>query len=263
MYQLLFYLEKLLLITIQEIHYKITTKFGINMSVRISLLKKCFGNKIAVDIPDFTISDGELIGIVGNNGAGKTTLFRLILDLIETNEGHIYINDENSAESENWKTFTGAFIDDSFLIDFLTPEEYFEFIAKVNGINQTTLQRRLERFSSFMANEILGQSKLIRDFSAGNKQKIGIISSFINMPQLLILDEPFNYLDPSSQNILMDILTNYNREIGATILVSSHNLQHTINISSRIALMESGKIIKDLKNTDGNMCEELEEYFRT
>ena len=112
-----------------------------------------------------------------------------------------------------------------------------------------------------MNGEILGQKKLIRDFSAGNKQKIGIISALIAQPKLLILDEPFNFLDPSSQNFLKRLLLNYHQTTGATILVSSHNLQHTVEISNRVALMESGSIIKDLPNIHGQAEKELEDYF--
>lgn len=231
------------------------------MNISINNLKKSFGDRTVVDIEQFNINKGEILGLVGNNGAGKTTLFRLILDLLKAESGMVTIGDINPAEDENWKTTTGAFIDDSFLIDFLTPEEYFAFIAKVNDITQETLQERLDGLLPLMADEILGQKKLIRDYSAGNKQKIGIISALINNPSLLILDEPFNFLDPSSQNILKKVLVEYNKQTGATILVSSHNLQHTIEISSRIALLEQGKIIKDLSNEAGCAEQELEAYF--
>ena len=231
------------------------------MNISINNLKKSFGDRTVVDIEQFNINKGEILGLVGNNGAGKTTLFRLILDLLKADSGMVTIGDINPAEDENWKTTTGAFIDDSFLIDFLTPEEYFAFIAKVNDITQETLQERLDGLLPLMADEILGQKKLIRDYSAGNKQKIGIISALINNPSLLILDEPFNFLDPSSQNILKKVLVEYNKQTGATILVSSHNLQHTIEISSRIALLEQGKIKKDLSNEGGCAEQELEAYF--
>ena len=231
------------------------------MNISINNLKKSFGDRTVVDIEQFNINKGEILGLVGNNGAGKTTLFRLILDLLKADSGMVTIGDINPAEDENWKTTTGAFIDDSFLIDFLTPEEYFAFIAKVNDITQETLQERLDGLLPLMADEILGQKKLIRDYSAGNKQKIGIISALINNPSLLILDEPFNFLDPSSQNMLKKMIINYNKETGATILISSHNLTHTIDISNRIVVMEHGKIVKDLDNTDIKAKIELEEYF--
>jgi ABC-2 type transport system ATP-binding protein len=229
--------------------------------IQIEHLKKCFGEKIAVNIDSFEINDGEILGLVGNNGAGKTTLFRLMLDLLKRDEGVVSINGVNPADSEEWKSFTGAYIDEGFLIDFLTPEEYFEFVGKVNGMSKDETAQRMHDFDTFMEGEILGQKKLIRDYSAGNKQKIGIIGALFNRPSVVILDEPFNFLDPSSQNILKKMLTSYNEQTGATILVSSHNLQHTIDISSRIVLMEHGILLKDLANAEGHARKELEEYF--
>ena len=256
------------------------------MNIQIDNLKKAFGEKIAVDIPNFVIHDGDILGLVGNNGAGKTTLFRLLLDLLRVDEGRVLLtfghtdpHQEPASEtpvdgtpaaeaftvdpsqSEEWKQYTGAYIDEGFLIDFLTPEEYFEFIAKVNHVDKERLSTFLASLSKFMNGEILGQKKLIRDFSAGNKQKIGIISALIAQPKLLILDEPFNFLDPSSQNFLKRLLLNYHQTTGATILVSSHNLQHTVEISNRVALMEKGSIIKDLPNIHGQAEKELEDYF--
>ena len=244
------------------------------MKIRIDNLRKDFGQKTAVDISGFDISDGEITGLVGNNGAGKTTLFRLMLDLLKADTGSITLTTEcrpgsgeapksiNPAQSEEWKKYTGAYIDTSFLIDFLTPEEYFEFIGQITGMSKEKETARLADFGQLMDGEILGQQKYIRNFSAGNKQKIGIIAALFSRPQLVILDEPFNFLDPSSQNVLKKTLTDYNRETHATILISSHNLQHTIEVSSRIALLEHGKIISDLDNTGQCAEAQLEEYFK-
>ena len=102
--------------------------------ITISNLKKCFGEKVAVNVKDYTISQGTMLGLVGNNGAGKTTLFRLILDLLKADEGEVHIDHINVSKSEEWKQRTGAFIDDSFLIDYLTPEEYFYFLGRVYGL---------------------------------------------------------------------------------------------------------------------------------
>lgn len=229
--------------------------------IRLDNLQKSFGEKVAVHIPEFTINDGDILGLVGNNGAGKTTLFRLMLDLMKADEGTVSINGINPAESEEWKKTTGSYIDEGFLIDFLTPEEYFEFLGKVNNMTKDAVESREKDFEQFMAGEIMNQKKLIRDFSAGNKQKIGIISALFNCPRLVILDEPFNFLDPSSQNILKKLLLTYARENEATVLISSHNLQHTIEISTRIALLEHGIILKDLQNEHGSAEKELEDYF--
>lgn len=231
--------------------------------ITISNLKKAFGNTVACDIEQFTINDGEILGLVGNNGAGKTTLFRMLLDLLKPDEGEVALDGINPAQSEEWKAATGSYIDEGFLIDFLTPEEYFAFIGKITDKTQEEVNERLKDFEKFAAGEIFGQKKLIRNLSAGNKQKVGIISALFNNPKLVILDEPFNFLDPSSQNTLKHVLTEYNKRTGATILVSSHNLAHTIDISTRIALLEKGHIVRDMVNADGSARAELENYFET
>ena len=227
----------------------------------INNLTKRFGTKVAVNIADYTISQGTMLGLVGNNGAGKTTLFRLILDLLQADEGTVHIDDINVAKSEEWKQHTGAFIDDSFLIDYLTPEEYFYFLGRAYGLKKEEVDARLAPFTRFMNGEVLGQKKLIRDFSRGNKQKIGIIGAMLHRPSLLILDEPFNFLDPSSQSVIKHLLAEYNKESGATILVSSHNLNHTTDVCPRIALLENGIIIRDIDNSAHTAEQELESYF--
>ena len=245
--------------------------------ITISNLKKTFGETIACDIPSLTINDGDILGLVGNNGAGKTTLFRMILDLLKPDEGQVaitYPSDSrfskskeadtvNPAESEKWKEWTGAYIDEGFLIDFLTPEEYFAFIGKITDMPQEKVDERLKDFERLANGEIFGQKKLIRNLSAGNKQKVGIMSALFNKPKLVILDEPFNFLDPSSQKILKHELTTYQEQTGATLLISSHNLQHTVDISTRITLLEKGRIIKDLSNEHGAARTELENYFES
>ena len=229
--------------------------------ITISNLKKQFGETIACDIPELTINDGDILGLVGNNGAGKTTLFRMLLDLLKPDEGEVALDGVNPALSENWKATTGAYIDEGFLIDFLTPEEYFAFIGKITDMTQEEVDERLKDFERLAGGEVFGQKKLIRNLSAGNKQKVGIISALFNRPKLVILDEPFNFLDPSSQNILKHELTAYAQQTGATILVSSHNLLHTIEISTRIALMEKGHIIRDITSVDESSKKDLENYF--
>ncbi len=230
-------------------------------TIKINNLQKDFGEKRAVDIDNYVINNGDILGLVGNNGAGKTTFFRLILDLLQASNGAAFINDIDSSKSEEWKNITGAFIDEGFLIDYLTPEEYFYFIGKMYGLKKEEVDERLTTFERFMNGEVIGQKKFIRNFSAGNKQKIGIISAMIHNPELLILDEPFNFLDPSSQSIIKHILKDYSQQTGATILISSHNLNHTTDICPRIALLEDGKIIRDIDNVDNSAEKELEAYF--
>lgn len=202
-----------------------------------------------------------MVGLVGNNGAGKTTLFRLMLDLLKADTGEIIINDIHVSQSEDWKSFTGAFIDDGFPISYLTPEEYFYFIGKMYGLKKEEVDERLIPFERFMNGEVLGQKKFIRNFSAGNKQKIGIVSAMLHYPKLIILDEPFNFLDPSSQSVIKHLLKKYNEEHNATVIISSHNLNHTVDVCPRIAVLEHGVIIRDLVNENNSAEKELEDYF--
>ena len=227
----------------------------------IDKLKKNFGEKIAVDIEHYEINQGDMLGLVGNNGAGKTTLFRIMLDLLKADDGKVIINDIDVSQSEDWKSITGAFIDDGFLIDYLTPEEYFYFIGKMYGLKKEEVDERLIPFERFMSGEVIGHKKLIRNYSAGNKQKIGIISAMLHYPQLLILDEPFNFLDPSSQSIIKHLLKKYNEEHQATVIISSHNLNHTVDVCPRIVLLEHGVIIRDIINEDNSAEKEREDYF--
>ena len=229
--------------------------------IKIENLKKQFGDTCACDIPAFTVNDGDILGLVGNNGAGKTTLFRLILDLLQPDSGSVHIGAVNPAESEEWKEHVGAYVDESFLIDFLTPEDYFSFLGKISGISQAEVNERLTGFERFAGGEVFGQKKLIRNLSAGNKMKVGIISALLRRPEVVILDEPFNFLDPTSQVVLKHLLTDYAAQTGGIILISSHNLQHTVDISTRIALLERGVIIRDLPNEQGSANDELQQYF--
>lgn len=244
------------------------------MKITIENLKKTFGEKVAVDIEHYEINDGEMLGLVGNNGAGKSTLFRLMLDLVKADAGRVLMlpsaNEQSQglnhtavdvSSTEDWKDWTGAFIDESFLIDYLTPDEYFQFIGRISNRTQEEVDLFLADFEHFMAGEVKGQKKLIRNLSAGNKQKVGIVAAMLLQPKVLILDEPFNFLDPSSQSAIKHLLQDYNRKTGATILISSHNLQHTVDICPRIALLENGVIIRDIPNDTGQAATELENYF--
>lgn len=232
------------------------------MDITIDQLKKVYGTKVALDIDHYTIRHGEIIGLVGNNGAGKTTLFRLMLDLLKADNGFVRIGETEVSSSEAWKEKTGAYLDESFLIDYLTPEEYFYFVGRMCNLNRQISGQTSGSLRTFHEpGEILGQKKLIRNLSAGNQAKNGILAALLNQPELIILDEPFNFLDPSSQSALKQLLVAYNQSTGATILVSSHNLNHTTDISTRIALLEHGKLIRDLDNSDGSAGNELETYF--
>lgn len=229
--------------------------------IQINNLVKTFNKNIAVNISSLTINKSEIVGLIGNNGAGKTTTFRLMLDLLQADTGNVCMNGVDVSKNETWKLYTGSFIDSNFLIDFFTPDEYFTFTGKVYGLNTEEIKERLVRFEKFMNGEILNQKKYIRHFSSGNRQKIGIIAAMMIHPDVLILDEPFNFLDPSSQIEMKHLLQWLNTQFGTTILISSHNLNYVHDVSSRILLLEKGVIIKDVINKSAENIADVYQYF--
>lgn len=227
--------------------------------IRIENLSKTYDGAKVLDIETLTISAGEHFGLVGNNGAGKTTLFSLLLDLIQPTSGQVTNAGIEVSESENWKSHTAAFIDEHFLIDYLTPEEYFRFIGRLRKVEPKQIEKELEGFLSFFNDEVLNQNKYIRDMSKGNQKKIGIAATFIGSPSLIVLDEPFANLDPSSQIRLKQVLSSQaNAE--KTLLISSHDLNHVTEVCERIVLLEKGQIKKDIPKTPQTL-RELELYF--
>lgn len=228
--------------------------------IKVNELQKTYNGVRVLNIPELTIPVGESFGLVGNNGAGKTTFFRLILDLIEATQGEVRIEDQKVMRNDAWKSITGSFLDEGFLIEFLTTEEYFNFVGKLHNKSEGDITAFLDSMKDFFNNEILGSKKLIREFSKGNQKKIGIAAALIGDPKILILDEPFTALDPSSQIRLKRFLTDLQTRFNMTMLISSHDLNHVTEVCNRIVVLEKGFIVKDLQ-TNVDTLTELEAYF--
>ena len=228
--------------------------------IKTNSLTKIYGDKTALSIDQLEIPTGQSFGLVGNNGAGKTTFFSLLLDLIKASSGEIISNKIAVAISEEWKNFTSAFIDDSFLIGYLTPEEYFYFVGGLRGIDQKEVDFFLEAYADFFNDEILNQKKYLRNFSKGNQKKVGLVSAFIGKPKVVILDEPFANLDPTTQIKLKQLIHKKSEDKELTLLISSHDLNHLTEVCNRIVLLEKGSVIMD-KETTAKTLQELEDYF--
>lgn len=228
--------------------------------ITIENLSKTYGSQTVLNIVSLEIPKGQSFGLVGNNGAGKTTLFSLLLDLIQPSTGYIKNNDVQVDKSEDWKPFTSAFIDESFLIGYLTPEEYFYFIGELRGRNRADVDSLLANFTDFFHGEILGQKKYLRDLSKGNQKKVGIVASFIGNPEVVILDEPFANLDPTTQIRLKSIIKDLAAKEDVTVLVSSHDLMHVTEVCERIVVLNKGELVKDIK-TSTETLKELETFF--
>ena len=228
--------------------------------IKINNLQKSYKKQSVLNIPEIEIPEGQSFGLVGNNGAGKTTLLRIMLDLIRASEGEVLIEGEAVNSSEDWKSFTGSFIDEKFLINYLTPEEYFQFISKIRGVSAGDLGMHLKLFEPLFNDELFGKKKYIRDLSKGNKKKLGVAAALLGDPKLVILDEPFENLDPTSQIRLKKIIQQFQAEKSVTFLISSHDLNHVTEICERIVLLDKGEIVKDIAVTDQTL-QELTDYF--
>ena len=228
--------------------------------ITINTVSKKYGKAEVLNLESLEIPTGQSFGLVGNNGAGKTTLFNILLDLIRPTTGSVINNDISVHKSESWKTFTGSFIDESFLISYLTPEEYFQFIGDLRGMNKADVKVFLTQFGEFFNDEVLGKKKYLRDLSKGNQKKAGIIAAMMGSPKVVILDEPFANLDPTTQIRLKKILKTLTDNKAVTVLVSSHDLSHVTEVCERIVVLDKGHLVKDIE-TSQETLKELESYF--
>jgi ABC-2 type transport system ATP-binding protein len=229
--------------------------------IKIQNLVKAYNKEVVLNIPELTIERGQIFGLVGNNGAGKTTLFNLVLDLIVASKGQIFNKDIPVRDSEDWKEHTGAFIDETFLIGYLTAEEYFNFLAGLRRMNKADLNTFLEGYHDFFNGEILGKKKFIRDFSKGNQKKVGIIAALMGNPEVVVLDEPFASLDPGSQYKLRKIIKDFAALHGTTFLISDHMLENIADVSTRLVILEKGQIVRDVPKTETTL-QEVEAFFK-
>ena len=223
-------------------------------------LTKEYGGEKVLNLSELEITKGELFGLIGNNGAGKTTFFSLLLDLIEATSGTVEINNIMVHQSEAWKPFISAFIDESYLIGYLTVEEYFYFLGSLRGKTQVEVDSWIKAYEPFFNGEILNQKKYLRDFSKGNQKKAGIVGALIGQPEVIVLDEPFANLDPTTQIRLKSLIKEEAMNNGTTFLISSHDLTHVTEVCDRIVLLDRGTVLKDIKKTSSTL-KELEQYF--
>jgi ABC-2 type transport system ATP-binding protein len=228
--------------------------------IRVENLSKKYAGQLVLDVPELQIPAGQRFGFVGNNGAGKTTLFSLILDLIEASSGIVFSKEIDVQKSEAWKPYTAAFIDESYLIGYLTVEEYYAFLANLRGVTKEEIESWTQGFESFFNGEVLNQKKYLRNFSKGNQKKAGIVGTLIGKPDLVVLDEPFSNLDPTTQIRLKNLIRKEAEKNGTTFLISSHDLTHVTEVCDRIVLLEKGVIVKDIETTPETL-KELESYF--
>jgi ABC-2 type transport system ATP-binding protein len=182
------------------------------------------------------------------------------LDLIRPTTGGVTSNNIVVSKSEAWKNFTGSFIDESFLIGYLTAEEYFQFVGDLRGMNVAEVTAFIGEFEDFFNDEIIGKKKYLRDLSKGNQKKAGIVAALMGNPEVVILDEPFANLDPTTQIRLKQVIKNLTANSNITVLISSHDLTHVTEVCERIVVLDKGIVVKDI-STSAATLKELELYF--
>ena len=231
------------------------------MNVKVFHLVKRYGQHFALHVSELRIATGEALGLVGNNGAGKTTFLRLTLDLVRPDDGHVLVDGQNVAKETAWKAHVGSYLDESFLLDFLTPDEYFHFVGGVYEMSAAQIEAALARYRTFLPEQAFSRIQpYIRDLSTGNKKKVGLVAAMFTEPHLLVLDEPFANLDPGSQIRLKTLLQRLRQEHGTTMLISSHDLGHVTDFCERITLLDDGQIARDMTTSDATL-RELKHYF--
>ena len=222
-------------------------------------LVKRYGPHTALAVDHLEVAPGECVGLVGNNGAGKTTLLRLALDLIRPSEGAVALDGEAVEGRSGWKARVGAFLDPEFLIDYLRPDEFFRLVGGAYGLSADEADRRAATYADFLG-PAARDGSLLRELSTGNANKVGIVGAFLPHPGLVVLDEPFANLDPGARIQLEALLARERHERGATVLVSSHDLDHVVDVCSRVLVLADGRIVRDTPSTSATLGE-LRAFF--
>ncbi len=236
-----------------------------NKIISINGLKKYFGEVKAVNGLSFDVNPGEIFGLLGPNGAGKTTTIKLILGLLEPNEGEIKVFGLNPEQHEvEIKRRIGYVSEEPLIFKSLTPKELFNFIASIRELDEERSTKLVKEYlESLEATEYYDQ--LIATLSHGNKQKIQIIAAILHDPDLLILDEPIAGLDAKSVRVFKSILELHIQR-GGSVLFSTHIMEIAQDLCNRIGIINKGKIvgigtIDELRQQADKVGASLEDVF--
>ncbi len=229
-----------------------------------NLTKRYPGGITALDDISFNIDKGEICGYIGTNGAGKSTTVKILIGVLDFDNGDVFVNDINvKTNSFEVKKIVGYVPETANLFNALSAKEYLEFVGTIRDLDAAVLQRRIENFAGmFEFTDLLGES--VGNLSKGNKQKVLITSALLHNPEVIFFDEPLNGLDANSIFIFQDLVT-YLVSKHKTIFYCSHLLNTIEKVSSKIILLDKGKIVLDMKTEDLQNSEnytDLENLFR-
>lgn len=225
-----------------------------NNVLEISNISKKYKNQHALANVSLTIKEGDIYGLIGRNGAGKTTLLKIITSLIQQTSGSIQLlGSTNENEYIKNLTRTGSVIETPVAYDQLTAQQNLAYYCKLRGIVN---KKEIDDILHFVNLADTGKKKY-KDFSLGMKQKMGIAIALLNKPDLLILDEPINGLDPIAIIEFRDLLLKLNQEQNITIIISSHILSELFHVANRFGILHDGHMLKELTKAEFNsICDD-------
>ncbi len=234
-----------------------------SLSIIANNLTKEFGTSKALDNINLEIKSGQVFGILGPNGSGKTTFLKIIAGVLESTSGSVFINELNTSKDRDLvKKIVGYVPETPTLYESLTPREFLNFVASVRGINENKFKERAENFcNAFGLKDNLDEP--IGSLSFGTKQKVAVIGAMLHDPEVLVLDEAMNGLDPKSSKILKTLLKDFAAR-GRCVIFSTHIMEVAEDLCDRLAILYKGKIItegtlQDLKS--GSKEQNLEDIF--
>ncbi len=234
-------------------------------ALEVNAVTKSFGQTRALAGVNFTVEQGEILGLLGPNGSGKSTLMKIMVGIMKPDSGSIKIQGKDVAKDPTGiKQIVGFVPESPRLYEFLSGVEYLDFVADVHSLDSKTKEERVTDF--LKALDLEGkENELIHGYSQGMKQKLAIIAGLLHRPQVLVMDEPLNSLDPRTARIVKDLVHKL-RDDGVPTIFSTHILEIADAICDRVVIMDNGRVVEEgstseLKEKAGSTGSTLEEVF--
>jgi ABC-2 type transport system ATP-binding protein len=214
--------------------------------LKVSKITKSYGDLKAVDNLSFEVQDGEIFGLLGVNGAGKTTTFRIVMGLLDADSGSVTLDGKPIDYSVTDRI--GFLTEERSLLLKMNVYDQVIYYGILKGMDEATIEKELDKWLKRFEIEKYKYRK-IKELSKGNQQKVQFITSIINKPKLLILDEPFSGLDPINAAMFMEVIREFQRE-GSIIIFSSHRMEQVEVFCQKLAILVKGRAVIEGKLTD-------------
>lgn len=206
--------------------------------IEINSLKKTYNGKVAINVQNIHIKKGEIYGFLGPNGAGKSTMMKILLSLVKPDDSHVTIFGQQLGTQTDYLNKIGSLIEEPSYYPNLTGYENLQLMQKILGFPAINIERTLKRVGLFEAKD-----KLLKQYSLGMKQRLGLALALVKDPEVLILDEPTNGLDPSGVHEIRELIKQLSKEHNVTILLSSHILSEIEQTADRVGIINHGELI--------------------